>query len=89
MVEHGDRAEPPLEVVLQRPDGERRVRVEHPGTTALIQVVYHTPSAASPDMYPLMVADALLSGAKPLGMGGGGGRSARRRVARRSLRASR
>ncbi len=57
--------------------GERRVRVEAPGTVAQIEVVYHTPSAASPDVYPLMVADALLSGAKPLGMGGGGGRSAR------------
>jgi zinc protease len=58
--------------------GERRVRVEHPGSTAQIEIVYHTPSAASPDIYPLMVADALLSGAKPMGFGGGGGgRSAR------------
>ncbi len=58
--------------------GERRVRVEHPGSTAQIEIVYHTPSAGSPDVYPLMVADALLSGAKPMGFGGGGGgRSAR------------
>lgn len=58
--------------------GERRVRVEHPGSTAQLELVYHTPSAASPDIYPLMVADALLSGAKPMGFGGGGmGRSAR------------
>jgi zinc protease len=58
--------------------GERRVRIEHPGSTAQIEIVYHTPSAASPDVYPLMVADALLSGAKPMGFGGGGGgRSAR------------
>jgi zinc protease len=58
--------------------GERRIRIEHPGTTAQIEIVYHTPAAASPDIYPLMVADALLSGAKPMGFGGGGGgRSAR------------
>jgi zinc protease len=58
--------------------GERRVRVEHPGSTAQIEIVYHTPSASDPDIYPLMVADALLSGAKPMGFGGGsGGRSAR------------
>ena len=54
--------------------GERRVRVEHPGSTAQIEIGYHTPSAANPDIYPLMVADALLSGAKPMGFGGGGRR---------------
>src|SRR3954452_1418083 len=58
--------------------GERRVRVEKPGSTAQIEVVYHTPAASDPDVYPLMVADALLSGAKPLGFGGAAlGRSAR------------
>jgi zinc protease len=68
---------PAVRAIEPAQTGERRVRVEHPGTTAQVQVVYHTPSAASPDIYPLMVADALLSGAKPLGMGGSGGRSAR------------
>jgi zinc protease len=58
--------------------GERRVVVRHPGATPQLEIVYHTPSAADPDIYPLMVADALLSGAKPLGFGGAGmGRSAR------------
>lgn len=58
--------------------GERRVVVTHPGATAEVQIVYHTPAASHPDIYPLMVADALLSGAKPLGFGGAGlGRSAR------------
>ena len=70
-------AVPTVRAIEPEQTGERRVRVEHPGTTAQVQIVYHTPSAASPDIYPLMVADALLSGAKPLGMGGGGGRSAR------------
>lgn len=58
--------------------GERRVLVSQPGPTAQIEIVYHTPSATNPDVYPLMVADALLSGAKPLGFGGAAlGRSAR------------
>lgn len=58
--------------------GERRVVVEKPGSTAHIEIVYHTPSASHPDIYPLMVLDSLLSGAKPLGFGGAAlGRSAR------------
>ncbi len=58
--------------------GERRVIVRHPGATPQLEIVYHTPAASDPDIYPLMVADALLSGAKPLGFGGAGmGRSAR------------
>src|SRR5438045_3352512 len=35
--------------------GERRVVVEKPGSTAQIEIVYHTPSASHPDVYPLMV----------------------------------
>ncbi|MDQ3929284.1 MAG: insulinase family protein [Chloroflexota bacterium] len=58
--------------------GERRVVVRHPGATPQLEIVYHTPAASDPDIFPLMVADALLSGAKPLGFGGAGmGRSAR------------
>jgi zinc protease len=58
--------------------GERRVMVESTGSTAQIEVVYHVPSVADPDVYPLIVADALLSGAKPMGFGGAAlGRSAR------------
>jgi zinc protease len=68
---------PEVRAIEPEQTGERRVRVEYAGTTAQVQIVYHTPSAASPDIYALMVADAILSGAKPMGMGGGGGRSAR------------
>ena len=58
--------------------GERRVVVRRAGPTAQIEIVYHSPAATNPDVYPLMVADALLSGAKPLGFGGAAlGRSAR------------
>lgn len=68
---------PEVRAIEPEQTGERRVRVEYPGSTAQLEIVYHTPSAASPDVYPLMIADAILSGAKPMGMGGGGGRSAR------------
>jgi zinc protease len=58
--------------------GERRVVVERPGSTAQVEIVYHTPSVAHPDVYPLLVLDSLLSGAKPMGFGGAAlGRSAR------------
>jgi zinc protease len=48
--------------------GERRVLVERPGTTAYLKVVYHAPSATDPDFFPLLVLDAVLSGAKGLSL---------------------
>ncbi|HEX9988798.1 MAG TPA: pitrilysin family protein [Chloroflexia bacterium] len=69
---------PQVRAVEPEQTGERRVTVTHPGPTAQLALVFHTPSASHPDVYPLMVADALLSGAKPMGFGGAGmGRSAR------------
>ncbi|MFL5735309.1 MAG: M16 family metallopeptidase [Chloroflexia bacterium] len=68
------------EVRAIEPDqvGERRVVVERPGSTAQLEIVYHAPSVAHPDVYPLLVLDSLLSGAKPMGFGGAAlGRSAR------------
>lgn len=71
-------AAPEVRAIEPTQHGERRVRVERPGPTAQLEIVYHTPSASNPDIFPLMVCDALLSGAKPMGLGGGGmGRSAR------------
>ena len=60
--------------------GERRVLVRRPGNTSYIQVAYHTPPANHPDIYPLMLLDAVLSGGKPISWfssGGWMGRSAR------------
>lgn len=69
---------PEVRAVEPEQNGERRVRVEKPGSTAQLEIVYHTPPASHPDVYPLMVVDAILSGAKPLGFGGAAlGRSAR------------
>ncbi|HEX5504884.1 MAG TPA: pitrilysin family protein [Thermomicrobiales bacterium] len=61
-------------------EGERRVVVERPGPLPHVLVAYHAPAADSPDAFPLLVLDALLSGAGSMGLGGEGahlGRSSR------------
>lgn len=71
---------PPVRPVEPPQEGERRVVVERPGPLPHFLVAYHTPAADSPDVFPLMVLDALLSGAGSMGMGGEGahlGRSSR------------
>ena len=44
--------------------GERRVRVERPGTTAYLKLAYAAPAAREPDFLPMLVLDAALTGAK-------------------------
>ena len=44
--------------------GERRVVVEREGTTAYVKVVFHAPAATEPDFFPMLVLDAVLTGAK-------------------------
>ncbi|CAN5630643.1 pitrilysin family protein [soil metagenome] len=58
---------------------ERRLILRRPAPTAVVRMAYRAPEAAHPDTAALMIADAILSGAKPMGLGGGGnmGRSAR------------
>jgi zinc protease len=70
----GDR--PPAEPTQ---DGERRTEVRHPGANAFVQVAYRTPGVGHPDLYPLIMLDAILSGGKAVTWGGGGymGRTAR------------
>ncbi|MFN8511612.1 MAG: pitrilysin family protein [Thermomicrobiales bacterium] len=60
-------------------EGERRVIVRRPGPLPHFLALYHTPGAGSPDVFPLMVLDAVLGGAGGLGMGNGAslGRSSR------------
>ncbi|MGN6484813.1 MAG: M16 family metallopeptidase, partial [Thermomicrobiales bacterium] len=53
--------------------GERRVTVRKASPAAYLMMAYRIPEARHPDIPALMVADALLSGAKAMGMGGGGG----------------
>ena len=56
----------PNRIATREPDqlGERRVRVERPGTTAYLKLAWHAPAVTSPDFHPMLVLDAALSGAK-------------------------
>ena len=56
----------PARVVTSEPDqlGERRVRVERPGTTAYLKLAWHAPAVTDPDFHPMLVLDAALTGAK-------------------------
>ncbi len=44
--------------------GERRLSIQREGTTAYLKVAYHAPSAADAHFVPLLVLDAVLTGAK-------------------------
>ncbi|CAA9554488.1 MAG: hypothetical protein AVDCRST_MAG43-1347 [uncultured Thermomicrobiales bacterium] len=74
----GDGALPP--VAVEPPQrGERRVTLRRPSPASYLMMAYRMPDARHPDIPALLVADALLSGGKPMGMGGGSamGRSSR------------
>ena len=71
---------PPAVEAIEPPQrAERRVVLRRSAPTAYVRMGYRAPSAQHPDTAALLVADAILSGAKPMGLGGGGnlGRSAR------------
>ena len=53
--------------------GERRVLIRQPAGAPYFRAAYHAPAGNDPDLAPLLVADAILSGGKPMGFGGGGG----------------
>ncbi|MHC4480723.1 MAG: M16 family metallopeptidase, partial [Planctomycetota bacterium] len=65
--------------VEPRQCGQRRVEVRRPGNAVHWICLYHVPEHAHPDRLPLMVLEAVLSGARPLSLSGGGylGKSAR------------
>jgi zinc protease len=44
--------------------GERRVTVSKPGTTAYLKLAHHAPAGSDPQFFPLLVLDAVLTGAK-------------------------
>jgi zinc protease len=48
--------------------GERRLTIRKEGTTAYLKVGYHAPSATDSDFYPLLILDAVLTGAKGLNL---------------------
>jgi zinc protease len=48
--------------------GERRVTIEREGTTAYLKFAYHAPAATDADFFPMLVLDAVLTGAKGLNL---------------------
>src|SRR2546430_10117058 len=43
--------------------GERRLTIRREGTTAYLKVGFHAPSATDPGFFPMLVLDAVLTGA--------------------------
>ncbi len=62
---------PPVRSVEPPQQGERRVTVEGPGTTAYLQMVFHVPAVRDADFFPLMVLQTILDGTQPLTLFGG------------------
>jgi zinc protease len=57
--------QPQRMAVVEPPQlGERRVLLERPGNTAYLKAAWHAPAAADPDFLPMLVLDAVLTGAK-------------------------
>jgi zinc protease len=48
--------------------GERRLTVAREGTTAYLKIGYHAPAISDADFFPLLVLDAVLTGAKGLNL---------------------
>jgi zinc protease len=60
----------PVRIRTAEPDqtGERRLTIRKEGTTAYLKVGYHAPAVEDRDFYPLLVLDAVLTGAKGLNL---------------------
>jgi zinc protease len=58
--------DPPARIRTVEPEqtGERRLAIRKEGTTAYLKVGYHAPSATDPLFAPLLILDAVLTGAK-------------------------
>jgi zinc protease len=48
--------------------GERRIMVRREGTTAYLKVAYHAPGVTEAEFFPMLVLDAVLSGAKGINL---------------------
>ncbi|OFV91614.1 MAG: hypothetical protein A3H95_01340 [Acidobacteria bacterium RIFCSPLOWO2_02_FULL_64_15] len=61
-------APPRVRTVEPEQTGERRLTIRKQGTTAYLKVGYHAPSVVDRRFFPLLVLDAVLSGAKGLNL---------------------
>lgn len=62
---------PPARAVEPDQQGERRVLIRRPGAAQYVQISFHAVDCRSADYPALVILDAVLSGAKGLGFGGG------------------
>jgi zinc protease len=62
---------PAVRAVEPAQQGERRVVIRRPGPVPYVQIAFHGTGCRDRDFAPLVVLDAVLSGAKPLSFGGG------------------
>jgi zinc protease len=71
-------------LVLQEPEqrAERRVILRGPEPTAYFMQMFHVPAATHPDFFPLTVLDAVLGGAKGMGLFGDSGNNRSNRLYR-------
>jgi zinc protease len=52
------------QVVEPEQTGERRVLIERPGSTGYLKLAWHAPAGRDPEFFPMLVLDAVLTGAK-------------------------
>ncbi len=57
-----------IQTIEPEQTGERRLTIRQEGTTAYLKIGYHAPSATDRDFFPLLVLDAVLTGAKGLNL---------------------
>jgi zinc protease len=62
---------PKVRAVEPEQQGERRVVIRRPGPAQYVQMAYHVPDCRHPDYAPLVILDAVLSGAKSQSFSGG------------------
>ena len=70
----------PVRVVEPEQLAERRVVLRGTDPTAYLTLAFRAPAATHADFFPLIVLDAVFSGAKGLGMAGGGGNARTNRL---------
>jgi zinc protease len=58
----------PGKTIEPEQSGERRLTIRRPGTTAYWKAGYHAPAVGDPGFFPLLVLDAVLTGAKGLNL---------------------
>jgi zinc protease len=60
----------PRRVAVVEPEqlGERRVEISREGTTSYLKLAYHAPAVGDSDFFPMLVLDAILTGAKGINL---------------------